>query len=378
MFTRSITLFRIMGFEIKVDFTWVFLAILISWSLADGFFPAQYPGLSTALYWLMGIEGAIGLFVSIALHEVGHSLVARRYGIPIRDITLFIFGGVANMADEPKRPRDEFYMAIAGPITSGILALLLYGLHAAVQAAVGAHPLLEVMVYLAWMNSILAIFNMVPAFPLDGGRVLRAILWDWRKDLRWATRISSSMGSGFGLLLIVLGILTFVNGSVIGGIWWFMIGMFVRSASSMSYKQLLLRRALEGEPVSRFMQTEIIGVRPTLSIRDLVEEYVNQHHFKTYPVFDGPRLAGCVTTRGIDSVPRNEWDRHTVGEIMEACSEENSIGPDMDAMVALAKMNRTGRARLMVVEGGELLGLVALKDLMAFFSLKLDLEDGAQ
>lgn len=378
MFTRSITLFRIMGFEIKVDFTWIFLAILITWSLADGFFPMQYPGLATTLYWLMGIEGAIGLFISIALHELGHSLVARRYGIPIKDITLFIFGGVANMEAEPKRPRDEFYMAIAGPITSGILALVFFGVHMAARAAVGPYPLLEVMGYLAWMNSILAIFNMVPAFPLDGGRVLRAILWDWKKDLRWATRISSSMGSGFGLLLIVLGIFSFMRGNVIGGVWWFMIGMFVRAASSMSYKQLLLRRALEGEPVSRFMQTEVIGVRPTLSIRDLVEEYVYQYHFKTYPVFDGPRLAGCVTTRGIESVPRSEWDRHTVGEFIEPCSEENSIGPDTDAMVALSKMNRTGRSRLMVVEGGELLGIVALKDLMAFLSLKLDLEEKAQ
>ena len=377
MFTKSITLFRIIGIEIKVDFTWVFLAILISWSLAVGFFPTQYPGLSTTLYWLMGIEGAIGIFISITLHELGHSLVARRYGIPIKDITLFIFGGVANMEEEPKRPRDEFYMAIAGPITSGILALIFFGVHTAARATVGSYPLLEVMGYLAWLNSILAIFNMVPAFPLDGGRVLRAILWDWKKDLRWATRISSSMGSGFGLLLIVLGIFAFMSGNMIIGVWWFMIGMFVRSASAMSYKQLLLRRALEGEPVSRFMQTEVIGIRPTLSIRNLVEEYVYQYHFKTYPVFDGPRLTGCVTTRGIESVPRNEWDSHTVDEILEPCSEENSIGPDEDAMVALSKMNRTGRARLLVVEGGELLGIVALKDLMSFLSLKLDLEDKA-
>ena len=377
MFTKSITLFRILGFEIKVDFTWIFLAILISWSLAVGFFPIQYPGLSTAMYWSMGIEGAIGLFISIALHELGHSVVARRFGIQIKDITLFIFGGVANMEGEPKKPRDEFYMAIAGPITSGILALIFFALNTAARAALGSVPLLEVLVYLAWMNSILALFNMVPAFPLDGGRVLRAILWDWKKDLRWATRISSAMGSGFGLLLIILGIFAFMSGNVLGGVWWFMIGIFVRSAAAMSYKQLLLRRALEGEPVSRFMQTEVVGVRPTVTLRNLVEEYVYQYHFKTYPVFDGPRLVGCVTTRGIKSVPKGDWDRLTVSEILEPCSEENSIGPDEDAMVALSRMNRTGRGRLMVVEGGELLGIIALKDLMEFLSLKLDLEEKA-
>ncbi len=378
MFTKSISLFRILGFEIKVDLSWLFLALLVSWSLAVGFFPAQYPGLSAVMYWLMGIEGAIGLFISIALHELGHSVVARRFGIQIKDITLFIFGGVANMEGEPKKPSHEFYMAVAGPITSGILALVFFALNITARSAFGSVPLLEVMGYLAWMNSILALFNMVPAFPLDGGRVLRAILWDWKKDLRWATRFSSKLGSAFGLFLIVIGIFSFMRGNVLGGIWWFMIGMFVRSASSMSYKQLLLRRGLEGEPVSRFMQTEVIGVRPTLSLRDLVEEYVYEYHFKTYPVFDGPSLVGCVSTRGINAIPKNEWDSHTVSEIIEPCNEENSIAPDEDAMVALSRMNRTARARLLVVEGGELLGIISLKDLMEFLSLKLDLDDKAR
>lgn len=374
MLTKSITLFRLFGFAIKVDFTWIFLAILITWSLAKGFFPQQYPGLSEVTYWLMGIEGTLGVFLSITLHELGHSLVARRYGILIKDITLFIFGGVATMESEPKRPRDEFLMAIAGPITSGLLALIFFGAHQAARALFGTVPMLEVLGYLAWMNSILAIFNMVPAFPLDGGRVLRALLWDWKKDLRWATRIASRMGSGFGLILIGLGIFAFLSGSVIQGLWWFMIGMFVRSASAMSYQHMLLRRALEGEPVGRFMQTEVVAVRPQLSILDLVENYVYQFHHKTYPVLDGGRLMGCVTTRGIKSVPTDEWGLRTIGEIVEPLSDENCVGPDADAMDALSKMNRTRRGRLLVVESGELLGIVALKDLMEFLSLKLDLE----
>lgn len=378
MFIKSITLFRLFGFAIKVDLSWLFLAALITWSLATGFFPLQFPGLSETMYWVMGVEGAIGVFLSIALHELGHSLVARRYGIAIKDITLFIFGGVANMEGEPERPRDEFYMAIAGPITSGILALLFLGIHAAAGSIFETVPaLLEVLGYLAWLNAIIAVFNMVPAFPLDGGRVLRAILWDWRKDLRWATRISSQLGSAFGLFLIVLGVMSFFGGNVIGGVWWFMIGMFVRSASSMSYKQLLLRRALEGEPVSRFMESNVIGVRPLVSLKDFVEEYVYQYHFKMFPVFDGPKLVGCVTTRGVKAVPREEWEGKTVSDIVESCGPENTVHPDTDAMEALALMNRTGRARLLVVEGEELLGVVALKDLMAFLSLKLDLEERA-
>ncbi len=374
MFTRSITIFRLLGFEIKVDFTWIIIAVLITWQLATSYFPMHEPGLRPYVYWALGIEGALGIFLSIIVHELGHAVVARRYGIRIKDITLFIFGGVASMEDEPKRPRDEFYMAIAGPVTSGVIAVAMLGLEAIVGAIAPAAPMLTVLAYLAWMNAMLAAFNMIPAFPLDGGRVLRAILWDWRKDLRLATRISAGLGSAFGLGLIFLGVFAFMSGNTFAGLWWFMIGMFVRSASAMSYKQMMLRRALEGEPVSRFMKTEVISVQPNVTLREFVERYVYEHHHKLYPVMIAGRLLGCVTTRGVKAVPPEQWGETSVGEIAEACTPENSVPPQTDAMQALSLMNRTGRGRLLVVESGELLGIVALKDLMAFLGLKLDLE----
>lgn len=374
MFTKSITLFTLLGFKVKVDLTWLFLAALITWSLAAGLFPQMIPGLETYQYWALGIEGAIGVFISIVLHELGHSLVARRYGIPMKEITLFIFGGVANMEKEPDRPRDEFLMAIAGPLTSGVLALIFLGIDWGVHGLVSQFPALAIFRYLAWLNAILALFNMIPAFPLDGGRVLRAVLWDWKKDLRRATRIASGLGSAFGFGLIILGIFSLFSGNFIGGLWWILIGMFVRGASNMSYQQMLLRRALEGEPIRRFMKSDVVTVQPNVTLDDFVENYVYTHHYKMFPVVVNDHLRGCVTTRGVKEVPREQWTQTSVGEVAEECTDQNSVPPDMDAMEALALMNRTGRARLLVVENGELQGIVALKDLMDFLNLKLDLE----
>ncbi len=373
MFTRRITVFQLFGFAVRVDASWLFLAVLVTWTLAANVFPGRAPDLPEATYWWMGVVGAVGLFASIILHELGHSLVARALGIRIKDITLFIFGGVADMEDEPHTAGAEFLMAVAGPATSVLLAGLLYGIVKTVPAGDGT-PLFTVLRYLAWLNGVLAIFNMLPAFPLDGGRVLRAGLWAWRGNVRWATHIASQIGSGFGLALIILGVLSLFGRDVIGGLWWFMIGMFMRTASQMSYKHLLVRRALEGESVSRFMQTDLVTVGPGITIRELVEDYVYRYHYKMYPVVVHDRLMGCVSTREIKEVPREDWPIVTVGELMGECSTANSVRPDEDAMKALSSMNRTGNSRLLVVDGGRLVGLVTLKDLLAFLSLKMDLE----
>jgi len=370
-----LTLFKLFGFAVRVDASWLLLAFLVTWSLAEGLFPHHYENLSTSTCWLMGIGGAVGLFLSIAIHELGHSLVARKFGIPIKDITLFIFGGVAEMEDEPPDAKSEFLMAIAGPVTSLILAAVMGGIYLAVRSAFSSvAPAYAVFGYLALLNTLLAGFNLLPAFPLDGGRVLRAALWAWRDNLRWATHIASQIGGGFGIVLIILGVLAFLGGNLIGGVWWFMIGMFMRMASRMSYQQLLIRRALEGEPVRAFMVTDPVTVEPLLSIRDLVENYIYKYHFKMYPVTDDGELLGLVTTRDVKDVPRDEWDQYPVRDIVQECSDQNCVHPDEDAMKALSLMNRTGNSRLLVVDDGRLMGIIALKDLLAFLSLKMDLE----
>lgn len=375
MFGKSIDLFKIFGFEIRIDLSWVFLAILIAWSLSAGFFPFRYEGLPGKTYWIMGIVGALGLFFSIIVHEMSHSLVARRYGMSIKGITLFLFGGIAEMKQEPPTPKAEFMMAIAGPLSSICLAVIFYLFSQAAKSAGGPESLYGVIKYLAWINGILAVFNLVPAFPLDGGRMLRAVLWGWKKNLRWATRIAAGFGSGFGLLLIFMGILQFFGGNFIGGMWWFFIGIFIRGAANASYRQLLVRRALEGETVGRFMEKNPVTVPPSTTVAALVEDFIYRHQFKLFPIVDEDnRLWGCVTMKQVKDIPREEWQNKTVGEIVISCSPDNSINLNADAMEALALMTRTASSRLMVTEDDRLAGIISLKDMMKFFELKVELE----
>jgi Zn-dependent protease len=378
MFTKRIKIFRLLGFPIYIDLSWFVIVLLITWSLAANVFPSFYEGLATSTYWIMGLAGAIGLFASILLHELGHSVVARRFNVPIRGITLFIFGGVAEMTEEPPSAKAEFFVAIAGPIVSVILAIGCYAA-AVFGAAAMAMPVAGVLSYLGIINAVVVGFNMIPAFPLDGGRVLRSILWHFKGNLRWATRITSTIGSGFGMFLILLGLFNFIAGNFIGGMWQVLISMFLRGAAQMSYQQVLIRRALEGEPIDRFMNTEAIKVPPTATVHQLVEDYVYKYHHKMFPVADNGQLLGCVTTQDIQQVPRDQWDQRSVSDIAEPCDEENTIERGTDSMRALSKMQQKGASRLMVVRDGHLEGILSLKDMLQFISLKVELEeDGEQ
>lgn len=245
---RGIKLFNLMGFEVRLHSSWLILAVLVATSLAGGFFPYRFPGYSQAEYWAMGLGGLVGLLFSIIIHEFAHSVVARHYGIPMRGITLFIFGGVAEMGDEPPSAKSEFLMAIAGPLTSFAIAICSFVVAALIMVA-GSHGIAAVFVYLAWINTMLGLFNLVPAFPLDGGRVLRSAIWAKRRDLVSATRIASTIGSLFGIFLMVLGGWDILRGNAVGGIWWILIGMFVRNASKMSYRQVLYRREVAARRV---------------------------------------------------------------------------------------------------------------------------------
>lgn len=374
MFGRPITLFRLFGFAVRVDASWLIIAALVTWTLATGLFPLEYRGLPAATYWWMGIAGTLLLFASVVVHELFHSLVARHYGLPMKGITLFIFGGVAEMGDEPPSAKVEFLMAIAGPLASILIGFLFYEIYLAGKGS-WAVPVAGVVGYIGWINWVLAGFNLIPAFPLDGGRVLRSALWHWNGDLRRSTRIASFVGSAFGIVLIVLAVFQLLRGNFVAAVWWFLIGMFLRGAARGSYRQVLVRDALAGEPVRRFMKLHPITVPPTLSIRELVDDYVYRYHFKMFPVVhDSEQLAGCVTTQALKKIPNQEWDRWTVQDVLQPCSSETTVSPEADAMDALATMSRSGNSRLMVVENGRLIAVIALKDLLNFLSLKLDLE----
>jgi len=233
MLGLSISLFRLAGFEVRMDGSWIFSALLIAWSLARGYFPSIYPGLPPPVYWVMGLTGLIGLAGSIVLHELAHSLVARRYDLPVRSITLFVFGGVAKMDGEPGRPEAELLMATAGPTLSLFLAGVFYTV-ALAAAILGVSVMAGVALYLAYVNLALALFNMIPAFPLDGGRVLRAVLWWALADFNRATHLAVMSGYTFSILLIMLGVFAVLSGDIVRGIWWLLLGIFLAGAARSS------------------------------------------------------------------------------------------------------------------------------------------------
>jgi Zn-dependent protease len=379
MFVKRITLFKMFGFSVRIDASWLIIVVLVTWSLAEGLFPIMYENLPTMTYWLMGIAGALGLFAAIIFHELSHSLVARRYGLHMKGITLFLFGGVAEMGDEPPSAKAEFMMAVAGPISSMLLALGFYGIYVVAIRAGWSVSIIGVVGYLAIINAILVAFNLIPGFPLDGGRMLRSALWYWKNNLRWATRIASQIGEAFGMVLILLGIIRVILvGNFIGGMWLCLIGMFLRGAARQSYQQILMRHALEGEMVRRFMNTNPVTVSPAISVQQLVEDYIYKYHHKMFPVVDGGRLIGCISIQQVKETPRDRWSQRTVGQLVTSCSSENTVRPDDDAMKVLSMMNRTRASRLMVVDGDQLVGIIALKDLLKFFSLKVELEEGGK
>jgi Zn-dependent protease/predicted transcriptional regulator len=375
MFGKKIKLLTLFGMPINVDLSWIFLAVLVVWSLSSTY-SQDYADLSTLTLIAMGIAGALGLFASIIVHEVAHSLVARSQSMPMGGITLFLFGGVAEMRDEAPSARAEFLMAIAGPVTSLVIGGVCLGLQSLLGEDLLGRPVSGVLGFLGSINLVLVVFNLIPAFPLDGGRVLRSILWKWKGNLRWATRISSRIGSGFGLAIIFLGFLGVLGGqAVVGGIWFILIGFFVRSAAQGSYQQLLIRKALEGEDLRRFMTSDPITVPAGISIRDFVEDYVYRYHFKMFPVVDDGELRGCISTKQVKEVPKEAWTGETVGDILQPCSSENTVDVSEDPMRALALMHQTGTSRLMIVDHGALVGILSLKDLVKFISLKIDLEN---
>jgi len=373
IFLYRIKLFSVFGFQVSVDASWLLLAALITWTLAGAVFPHLAPRLSTASYWAMSALATIGLLLSIVFHETAHSLVARHYGMPIRGITLFIFGGVAEMTAEPGRPRDELLMAAAGPAASLLLATILFLLFTGVVASGGSTSVGGVLWYLALLNFMLAVFNLVPAFPLDGGRIFRAVLWSWRGDLDWATRIAASGGNMFGIVLIVFGLIGVLQGDFIGGMWRFLIGMFLRGAASASYSETLARRLLTDIPVARLMNRDPIVVTSDLSVQHFIDDYVYCYHHLWFPVMQDNTVVGSVDTHQIAALDRTIWPTVPIRRVMRPLSRDDTVTPEVSAFAALMQMRRTGRSRLMVLYDGTLFGIVSSRDLLNVLSLEREL-----
>ena len=373
MFSHRFKLFALFGFQVWVDASWFLIGALITWTLAGAVFPGALPGLATATYWWMGIAATIGLLFSIVFHETAHSLVARRYGIEIHGITLFIFGGVAQMAGEPGSARAEFLMALAGPVSSLMLAAALFLLSGLIEDWDGPQTIAEIAWYLGSLNAMLGIFNLVPAFPLDGGRMLRAALWGWRQDIGWATRIAARAGDAFGLVLIVFGIFEILRGNLIGGVWQLLIGMFLRAAAAASYHQTMTQRLLADVSVAQVMTPDPIAVPPDLTVADFVDDYVYRYHHREFPVARAGVLLGKIGTTQVAALDRALWSLTEVAAAAVACTPADTVSPETGVLKAIAQMSGSGRGRLFVVRDGQLIGVISQRDLMELLTTKLEL-----
>lgn len=360
---------RVFGIPVYLHFSWFLVVALFSWSLAQGYFPTRYPDLPAAAYWSRGLSATLLLFASVLAHEFGHALVARRLGVGVESITLFIFGGVASLSDEPLSGGDEVKIAAAGPAVSLAAALLFH----AASLGTGGSPA-AVARLLAHLNLVLVVFNLVPAFPLDGGRILRGLLWRRRGRMQ-ATRIAVRFGTGFAYLLFAYGALGLLAGQVGAGLWSIFIGWFLRSASRAAYQQVSLEHALAGIPVRDVVSEDGAAVPAEATVQEAVTGHFVRHGRDGFPVTRDGKVVGLIGLEDLREVPRGEWSRATVEEVMRPVDAETTIRGDSDLVEALRRLATARGNRLLVRSGdGAILGLVTQGELLRRWQMSRELE----
>ena len=370
---KGFKLFKVIGIQISLDYTWFIIFALVAWTLSQGYFPSVVPGLAMWIYIAMGVVSSLLLFASILLHELSHSYVANRLGMDIRGITLFIFGGIAELSREPDDPRMELKIAIAGPIASGVLAILFWLIKEGLTAMALFPLVASVCSYLVIINIVVVIFNMIPGFPLDGGRVLRAIWWMKSGDLQRATMVAGRVGKGFALFLIFFGILQTFTGNIIGGLWMVFIGIFLQQAAESGYREVLIRNSLSGIRVGDVMTREVVTVHPDDSLQVIVDDYLFRHHCVSFPVVAASRLVGMLNLGDIRAVPKEKWRETRVRDVMEPVTQHSLASPEETAIEVLSKMATLGVGRFPVVHMGKLVGIISRRDIMKLMAFKREL-----
>ncbi|MBM4126470.1 MAG: CBS domain-containing protein [Nitrospira sp.] len=370
-----------LGIPIRVHASWFLVFFLVTWTLATGYLPDSLPGLSPGRYWAMGGMAAVLLFLSVLLHELGHSYVALRYSIPIDRITLFIFGGVAHMRKEAPTPRAEFLIAAAGPAVSVLLGAACLGfveLAEPMQQQRGLRGLVILSALLGAVNVQLGLFNLIPGFPLDGGRVLRAGLWAWGKDFYRATKQASIVGLGFGAGFVLLGVMMVV-GSAMGGIpvsmastgsWIVLIGAFLFAAALASRRQAAMRQTLAAVPLRNLMVTTVVTIPAQCTLEEAVNRYFQPYGYGGFPVLDDERLVGLITVHDIQAVSPAAWPWRQVGQVMRQAGPSLIVEPDTPVIQVMEHMVREGWDRLVVMQDGKVVGLVTHSAIVHFLQLR--------
>jgi Zn-dependent protease/CBS domain-containing protein len=354
---------RILGIPIGLDYSWFVIFALLTWMLAGSYYPAEFKDWPPVLYWFVGGVTAIMLFVSVLLHELGHSVLALRYKVPVRSITLFLFGGVAQIGAEPPSPLAEFLIAIAGPLVSLSLAVLFYAVEPLVA---GIEPLLGLAKYLAYINLALVVFNLIPGYPLDGGRVFRAIVWATTGNMRRATLIAANVGRFFGFAFIFVGVWQMLSGNFGGGVWIAIIGWFLDNAASGQVHQVMFQGLLAGHRVSQAMSTHCPVVAADLTLQQLVDEHILGSGQRCFLVTRGDDTVGLMTMHRIKEVPRVEWATTSAAHAMIPLEEVKRIDPETGLWDALQKMDRDGVNQLPVTRDHHVIGMLSREDVITF------------
>ena len=359
---HSIPLGKILGIQIGLDYSWFVIFALLTWMLATSYYPDEFKHWSPFLYWFTGAITAIVMFLSVLLHELGHSVVALRYGIPVRNITLFLFGGIAQIEAEPPSAVAEFFIAIAGPLVSLALAVFFYLVQSPIS---GVEPLLGLAKYLAYINTALVLFNLIPGYPLDGGRVLRAVVWAITGNMARSTLIAASIDRFFAFLLIFFGTWQMFSGNL-GGLWIALIGWFLDSAASVQTQQVALQGLLKGHRVSQAMSEQYAIVPENLTLQQLVDEQILGSGQRSFLVNRDNRTIGLITLHQIKDVPRHEWAAKTVADVMLPFDQLKCLDPDTELWSALKKMDRNGVNQMPVVRADHIVGMLSREDAISF------------
>ena len=363
MTRHSIPVARIFGISIGLDYSWFLIFVLFTWALASGYYPAAYPTWSRAAYWIMGAVTALMLFVCVLLHELGHAVAAMRYRIPVRSITLLIFGGVSQIEGEPHSSSAEFWIAVAGPAVSGALAVGFALLRPAVAAV---SPLLALTTYLAYINGALAVFNLIPGFPLDGGRVLRAILWGSTHNLRKATLAAATVGRLIAFVFIVWGVAQILAGQLGNGLWIAFIGWFLENAASAQVQQQVVGNLLAGHTASEAMNPHYVSAAAGTSLQDLVDRHILGSGSRAVMVTRDDAVVGLVTVHQITAVPRDKWPATTAADAMTPIARVKRIKPTTGLWEAMTEMDHDGVNQLPVTEDGRVLGMLTRADVINY------------
>jgi Zn-dependent protease/CBS domain-containing protein len=368
---HTIALGRILGIPVGLDPSWFLIFILLTWSLASSYFPAEFKNWPVAEYWIVGALTSIMLFVSVVLHELGHSVVALRYKIPVNSITLFIFGGVAQIGAEPPSALSEFWIALAGPAVSFGLAAVFQVLQLLLT---GLAPLLALAKYLAYINGTLALFNLIPGFPLDGGRVFRAIVWGATHNLRRATLTAANVGRAVAFLFILYGVWQMFSGNFGGGLWIAFIGWFLESAAVSQVQQQTIHDLLAGHTVSQAMSRSFAVVSPETTLQDLVDQHILGAGKRCFVVSDvADRVIGLLTLHHIQQIPRSGWPATTARQVMTPLAEVKWTQPEAAIKTALTQMDQNGFNQLPVMTDGRMVGMLTREDVISFMRLQKEL-----